>query len=307
MLSFSTRWNSHRHTDGEQMMSEIRQLGFNTIEMGHGLKLSLVPGIKRLLQRGRLKISSVHNFCPAPVEALGSNPDEVEFTSRKKADVKRALQLTYQTIDYAAEFGAPFVIIRLGSTSLHGFTDGMMKIAGSSQLHSRSFVYNKIRAIEQREKASPRCMEMIRDALDHIVTYAGRKSIKIGIKARGRYEQAPSEREILELMEEFKGNPYIGYWHDFGHIQCKANLGLVDHAQWLKKMEPYILGCHLHDVHWPGTDHCVPLSGGIEFDKLMPLVPADVPLVWSLDPKQKTADIKRALASWEERIGIKDL
>ncbi|MEM7015093.1 MAG: TIM barrel protein, partial [Verrucomicrobiota bacterium] len=242
-----------------------------------------------------------------PVEALGDDPDEFEFTSKKKADVKRALQLTFQTIDYAHEFGAPFVILRLGSTPLHGFTEGMMKIAKTGQLHSRAFVYNKIRAIEMREKHTPRTMEMIRDALDHIVTYAGRKSIKIAIKSRGRYEQAPTERELLELMEEFKGNPYVGYWHDFGHVQCKANLGLVDHEQWLKKMQPYILGCHLHDVHWPDSDHCVPLSGGIEYEKLIPLIPPEAPLVWALNQKQKTSDIKRAYAGWEERIGIKDL
>lgn len=307
MLSFSTRWNSHRHTDGEQMVSEIRTLGFDTVELGHGLKLSLVPGVKRLLQRGRVTVSSVQNFCPAPVEELGGDPDEVEFTSKKRGDVKRALQLTYQTIDYAKEFNAPFVVVRLGSTPLHGFTEGMMKLAASGHFNSRGFVHNKIRAVEMREKHTDRTMEKVKDALDHIVTYAGRKGIKIGIKARRNYEQAPTERELLELMQEFEGNPYVGYWHDFGHIQCKANLGLIDHEQWLKKMQPHILGAHVHDVHWPGADHCVPLSGTIDYEKLMPLMPPDAPLVWTIDSKQKQADVKRAMAGWEERIGIKEL
>lgn len=307
MLSFSTCWNSHRHTDGEIMMSEIRLLGFDTVELGHGLKLSLVPGIKRLYQRGRIKITSLHNFCPAPVEALGDDPSYFEFTSKKRGDVKRALQLTFQTIDYAHEFGAPFVVLHLGSTPMGGFSEGMMKLAAKGHLHSRSFVHNKIRAVEQREKLTDRYMERVKDSLDHIVTYAGRKGVKIGIQARGNYEQLPTEREMVDLMEEFDGNPWIGYWHDFGHIQRKANLGMLDHAQWLKKMRPYLFGSHVHDVHWPDVDHRVPLSGMVEFEKLMPLIPEDTPLVWKLNKSQKSADIKRALSTWEERIGIKEL
>ena len=45
MLAFSTCWNSQRHTDGYQMIEEIVELGFNTIEISHGLKISLLPGI----------------------------------------------------------------------------------------------------------------------------------------------------------------------------------------------------------------------------------------------------------------------
>ena len=32
MYSFSTCWNSHRHTDGRAMLEEIRDLGFEYAE-----------------------------------------------------------------------------------------------------------------------------------------------------------------------------------------------------------------------------------------------------------------------------------
>jgi hypothetical protein len=39
MISFSTCWNSSRHTSGETMLREIKQeLGFDLIELGHGIR-----------------------------------------------------------------------------------------------------------------------------------------------------------------------------------------------------------------------------------------------------------------------------
>ena len=51
MLVFSTCWNSHRHQDGEEMIDEILSLGFDHVELSHGIKLSLLPGIMRAVDR----------------------------------------------------------------------------------------------------------------------------------------------------------------------------------------------------------------------------------------------------------------
>ncbi len=40
MLSLSTCWNSHRHEDGEKIAHEARALGFEWIELSHGLKVT---------------------------------------------------------------------------------------------------------------------------------------------------------------------------------------------------------------------------------------------------------------------------
>ena len=47
MIAFSTCWNSSRHNDGEEMIDEILELGFDTIEISHGLSIALLPGIKK--------------------------------------------------------------------------------------------------------------------------------------------------------------------------------------------------------------------------------------------------------------------
>ena len=53
MLAFSTCWNSQKHTDGYAMVEEIISLGFTTIEISHGLKVSLLPGIIKAFEENR--------------------------------------------------------------------------------------------------------------------------------------------------------------------------------------------------------------------------------------------------------------
>ena len=52
MYSFSTCWNSSRHTDGRAMLREIRDLGFEYAELSHGIRISLMPGILEAVSAG---------------------------------------------------------------------------------------------------------------------------------------------------------------------------------------------------------------------------------------------------------------
>ena len=61
--------------------------------------------------------------------------------------------------------------------------------------------------------------------------------------------------------------PHVGYWHDFGHVQVKHNLGFLDHVEWLREVAPRLVGCHLHDTQWPGRDHMAPFTGDVEYDR----------------------------------------
>src|SRR5205823_3255860 len=70
MISFSTCWNSGRHTAGDEMLREIKDLGFNRIELGHGIRISLMPGIQKMFEAGEVEFTSLHNFCPLPVEIM---------------------------------------------------------------------------------------------------------------------------------------------------------------------------------------------------------------------------------------------
>jgi hypothetical protein len=84
-----------------------------------------------------------------------------------------------------------------------------------------------------------------------LVDYAATKNVRLGVEGRRGYEEMPNEKE-LPTSSTNCGRRSPGYWHDFGHIQIKENLGFLNHEEWLRLIGPRAFGCHLQDVIWPG-------------------------------------------------------
>ena len=304
LLSLSTCWNSHRYRDGRELVAEALALGFDHVEISHGTKISLLPGLIQAFDEGQIRVTSLHNFCPPPVEVTMDAPDAYEFTSHRAFERERALSLSRQTIEMAARFQAPRVVLHLGSVPMRRFTDKLEALVHRGEIYGRAYTDLKLKFVEQREKLSAFYLERARAALRELLPLAQEHRVALGVETRSHYEQVPNEREMVVLMEEFKDCPWIGAWHDFGHVQRKANLGLLDHAQHLKAIAPQLLGCHVHDVEWPAKDHRAPLTtGGVDFDQLLPLLPPGIPLVWELSPSQRRSAVLGARKAWKQRYG----
>ena len=121
MYSFSTCWNSGRHTDGRAMLHEIRDLGFEYAELSHGIRLSLMPGIIDAVDAGEIKISTLHNFCPLPVGVTHPAPNLYEFSAESPRDRELAVKHTLKTFEFAARVKAPLVVLHLGSMDLKDY------------------------------------------------------------------------------------------------------------------------------------------------------------------------------------------
>lgn len=303
MLSLSTCWNSHRHQEGEHIAHEASALGFEWIELSHGLKVSHLPGILKAVEEGVIRVSSVHNFCPSPVEVMLDAPDAFEFTSHRDTDRIRALELTERTLETAARFGAPRLVVHLGSAPMKKFTDRLETLTHQGRIYSREYTKTKLEFVAQRKKISRFYLDRARAAIDELLPLCERYRIALCIETRSHYEQVPDDAEMLELMQTYRDHPWLGFWHDFGHVQRKANLGLLNHAELLANIAPRLLGCHVHDVDWPAKDHRIPFTtDGVNFDTLMPLVPKNIPLVWELSPGQKRVEVAERLAEWKTRF-----
>jgi sugar phosphate isomerase/epimerase len=302
MISFSTCWNSSRHTDGEKMLQEIVELGFDYIELGHGVRISLMPGIQKMFEAGKVRFSSLHNFCPLPVEVMHASPDCYQVSAAYAKERNRAIRQTLQTIDFAERLGAPFVVMHLGEVPIGAVTDALIAMVKKGKLLSREYVRKKIRAVEKREAVAPAYLERVKDALKQILEYAANKKVKIGIEGRRGYEEIPSEREIPALLDELN-SPAAGYWHDFGHIQIKQNLAFLDHEEWLRTIGPRTLGCHVQDCVWPAQDHQPPFAGHVDLAKLVPLLPKSCQFVWEMSPRKTAGEIRRSVTRWKEHFG----
>ncbi|MCB1076610.1 MAG: sugar phosphate isomerase/epimerase [Verrucomicrobiae bacterium] len=306
MLAISTCWNSHRHTDGGSLLCEMAELGFSEVEVSHGTSVALFPGMLAALKRKAgppARVCGVHNFCPSPVEILMDAPDAYEFTSRNEADRERAIKLTLRSIDTAVQLGGRYVVLHLGSARVRARTEALEKMALSGNLHSRRYIREKLALIEAREAASEAALKLVREALGIIVPYANDQGILLGFESRSHYEQVPNEAEMRLLLKEYSDSPSVGYWHDFGHVQRRANLGLVDHAAWLGSAADRLIGCHLHDVIWPQQDHQVPFQGSIDYDPLVKHLSPEIPLVWEMSPRRRSAHIRESLRLWQKRYG----
>ncbi len=304
MLAFSTCWNNSRHSDGEAMIDEIREIGFHHIELSHGMTIAKLPGIRRAFAGGGFVCSGVHNYFPSPVEVMIDAPDAYEYTSHREWERKRAMEMTLQTLEIAAEFRAHYVVLHMGSVPLSrkGYTKKLTAMVAEGQQRELKYQQAKIDFIKKREKQAPLYFGRAIDALEILVEKAEELGIILAVESRSRYDDVPSEREMLHLQEHFKNHPWIGYWHDFGHVQLKHNLGLLDHEDWLRKVSHHIIGGHVHDVEWPARDHRVPFTGTLQYENLLPYFPPHCPLVWELSSTRKREEIEAALPIWRARF-----
>jgi sugar phosphate isomerase/epimerase len=298
-LAFSTCWNSSRHIRGEEMLREIFALGFDHVELSHGIRQSLWEGIEQFLADHPMTVTSLHNFCPLPVEIQGPAPDCYQCTSLRTAERDRAQHYTMQTIDYAHRLGAKRVVMHLGSVASEDYTERLIRSIFAGRYLDRRYVRLKLDAIRKRESiaAYEPVLEWLRPALAH----AKAAGVVLGIENRIGIETFPSEREFRRLFNEIADGS-VGYWHDFGHAQVRHNLTLIDHGEWLTEMSPWLIGCHVHDVEFPAHDHRVPFSGMIDFATLIPSLPADHPMVWELSSRASKDDIVAALTHWKQRF-----
>ncbi|MEM1085930.1 MAG: sugar phosphate isomerase/epimerase [Verrucomicrobiota bacterium] len=300
-LAFSTCWNNSRHTDGEEMVDEILELGVDHLELSHGMTITKLPGLQKAFEAGKFTCVGVHNYFPSPVEVMIDAPDAYEFTSHREFDRKRARDMTEKTLEVAASFKASYLVLHMGSVPMNParWTKKLTAMVAEKKDKGWWFERKRKAFIKKRAKIGPLYYQRAIDTLEHFGELAKEYGVKLAVESRSRFEDMPNEDEMVQLQDHFADHPWIGYWHDFGHVQLKHNLGLLDHAEWLGKMQPHIIGAHVHDVQWPARDHRVPFTGELDYKELLAYFPKDCPMTWELSPTRKTAEIREALTVWK--------
>lgn len=277
-------------------------MGFKRVELGHGVRISLMEGVIRMVEEGKVEISSLHNFCPLPVEITRASPDCYQFSSPDQRERDRAVRHTFQTIDFAARLGAKYVVLHLGRVPLEDYTEKLVRMSEAGMNQSRGYVQAKLEVIRKREASARPFLERSRACLTTIAEYAGKKGLRLGVESRHSFEEIPNEREMLDLLDDFN-IPAVGYWHDFGHIHVKHNLGFLDHVEWMEQVADRLIGCHLHDTQWPGRDHQPPFTGEVPYDPLLALLPKETLFVFEMSPRKTREEIVEAREKWERKFG----
>lgn len=68
------------------------------------------------------------------------------------------------------------------------------------------------------------------------------------------------------------------------------------HAMHLESMSEHLAGFHIHDVQFPGRDHCAPGTGTIDYATLKPFVKPEHIKVFELSPKLPVEAVQQGVA-----------
>jgi sugar phosphate isomerase/epimerase len=299
-LALSTCWNSYRHHDGYEMLQEIRKLGFPSVELGHGIRFSLWPGVLKAWESDLIKIVSLHNFCPVPASVVRPNPNAYEFSDFRPEVRRLAVRASEETIRQAAKLGARAVVFHLGSAGPR-VTDRLDNLYEKGRFLSRAYTNAKVRAVQQRKKDFDLVWSRVKECLDPLVALAGELKVRLGFEIREVFEEFPNEEEMPGVLDSFPPE-VVGYWHDFGHAARKEFLGWHSHEETLRLRAPRLLGCHIHDCRRPDQDH-LPLSHGeIDFATLLPILPQNAMATLELSPSTLEEQVIASRHLWNSYV-----
>ena len=276
------------------MLREIRELGFEYAELSHGTRISLMPGILEAVDAGEIRISSLHNFCPLPMGVNHSAPNLYQFSAERPREREMAQRSTMKTIEFAARVKAPAVVLHVGSIDMKNYTDKLLDMAARGEKESPK--YEKLcEELDQKRQAKKEAfMERTKALLKNVLPEAESRGIKLGIENRQALEELPIESDYPLLFREL-ASPSAVYWHDTGHAQIKENLGFLHHAMHLESLLANLYGFHIHDVQFPGRDHCAPGSGTIDFAALKPMVKPEHVKVFEFSPGLTPDEARRGI------------
>ena len=298
-LSLSSCWCSARHTDGYEMIEEIVGLGFKRVELSHGIRISLVPGILKAVEEGLIEVSSVHNFCPLPNSVQHAAPNLYEPSTVDQREMRLWNQYTTQTLDFAVKVGAPRIVIHSGSTwyffespekKLEKWIDAQ-ELKACDLLENKDFHKQRDRAMKRIKRASKKTMLRITESYQRALPWLQERGLQLGLENREGMEEMPIDANYADFLKELGEPESFGYWHDTGHAQIKHQLGLLDHRTHLEAMADRLAGFHLHDVSKSGRDHQVPGTGTIDFKMVSEFVRPEHTLVLELSPKLTTEQV----------------
>ncbi|MDP8236132.1 MAG: sugar phosphate isomerase/epimerase [Candidatus Erginobacter occultus] len=294
MLSISTVWNAWRHRTAAGMVEEVRALGFSSLELSFGMPAELVDQIAGLVRAGQVSVSSLHNYCPAPVlpEGMKLSHSALPLSSLDERLRRWAVRQTVRTIETAAALKARAVVLHMGRVEIRPASPRLIALLENNQADSARFRKLSGKLRKRREAAKGPYLEAALRSLKELAGPAGEIGVRLGIENRYYPEEIPSLDEIGELIAA-AASPAVGFWYDLGHAAVKGNLGWEDPGEYLKRYEKDLVGLHIHDVIRT-RDHKAPLEGDLDYGPLGEIMKQDLCRVLEVHPSATPEEVKAA-------------
>ncbi|MEK3876072.1 sugar phosphate isomerase/epimerase family protein [Paenibacillus sp. FSL M7-0420] len=274
-FSFSTCWNMRRHSTGDGLLNEIRELGFRRVELNYNVTEAMLVTIEPMIERGEIGISSVHNTFPhVPDPDYGTDSVLLGFEDKEKR--KRAIDLLVRSAEYAQRYGGEAVVVHPGEVPFpYDISGELEQIYEGQGRDSAAYRSKWAELMERREAYSAGYVQTIIESLDEVCNRAVSKglNIRFGIETRSKPQQIPTLAEAKTIINALKGAP-VGIWYDTGHAIMMDRLGLYDSIGEMEGLMDDIVGVHIHETIGL-SDHWCPYvnSGDPDFyDAYLPMI-----------------------------------
>jgi sugar phosphate isomerase/epimerase len=295
MLALSTSWCSSTLSDGPELVAVVARHGVAGVELDYRIGAKTFGPMPAALKRAGLTVVSVHNFCPHPADMARFSPsgDLLSLSDREKEIRRRAVALTARTLEIAAELEAGVLVLHCGRVAMEPEIPAWQRLFDTDQIRSECGREFAARKLAQRDRLKGPHLDALCFSLDSLLRLAERHGLRLGLENRVHFHELPGPEDFALLFEKFAGAP-LGYWHDTGHAQRNAALGICTPQSLLAAGAKHLLGLHLHDARGL-TDHLPLGSGEIDFGALKPFLAAGIPRVIELTPGTPEADVTTSI------------
>ena len=300
MIAISTMWNALRQPDGAALLDELKELGFDAIELSRHLTREQIEQIKPHL--ANTQICSIHNFCPVLHGSLQSEAenDPIHLASLDADTRNEAVKQTIRTMELAVEIEVPIVVLHLGKVDTYDRSYLMYDFYEYGEREFEAFGPKVVEATEWRKRKEAKHQDAVLFSLDTLNETALRMDVYLAIENRPRYHQIPNFDEVGLFLETFKGSN-MRYWHDVGHAMLQERVGLCWSQRWLEAYAENLIGVNVHDLKDLEAYH-PPGSGDLDFKEILSEIPPETPTVLEVRdaPPEQLVEVREEWQLWRK-------
>lgn len=257
-LAISTMWNFRKAHSGEELIDQLRELGFSRVELNYQVRTEWLSGIRRRINEGAIKVSSVHNVFPKTLDKK-FDTDSIMLGYEDESLRQQAVELAKGSIEWACVLGAGAVVFHPTEVPLdpQEFDVPLKALIKAHQTDTEEYkaLHARMLAARQSQPYIDRMMKSIDELANYVVKYD--LPVKLGMENRAMCHQCPIYSEFDMIAERFSGGP-VGIWLDTGHAIMMEEMGLQQ-LPLSKKVADMIVGMHIHDAV-DALDHYAPCT-----------------------------------------------
>ena len=257
-LAISTMWNFRKAYSGEELIDQLTALGFSRVELNYQVRTEWLSGIRRRINEGAIKVSSVHNVFPKTLDKK-FDTDSVMLGYEDESLRQQAVELAKGSVEWACVLGAGAVVFHPTEVPMSPdeFDVPLKVLIKAHQTDTEEYraLHAKMLAARQAQPYIDRMMKSI----DELANYVAKNNlpVKLGMENRAMCHQCPIYSEFDMIADRFAGGP-VGIWLDTGHAIMMEEMGLQQ-LPLSKKAADMIVGMHIHDAV-DALDHYAPCT-----------------------------------------------